>query len=114
MAVENRKVLYIKVLHSTVFIFMVVCLFYIVYCAISGTYNWELAVAMGTIFLEGAVLMLYRWQCPFTIWAERNGAKHGAVTDLFLPDWLAPHTFKIFGAIFAVSTVWLVIRYFLL
>jgi hypothetical protein len=114
MAVENSKVFFIKLLHSIVFLFMMVCLFYMIYCSVTGTYNIALVVAAGTIFVEAAILTFNRWRCPFTVWAENNGAKNGAVTHLFLPRWLAPHTFKIVGVLYAVSVVWLVIRYFLL
>ena len=109
----NKKVFIIKLIHSILFIFLVLCLFYILYCAIAGRYDWTLWVALGTILAEGLVLILNRWQCPLTNLAKKYGDEKGTVTDILLPGWLAPHTFKIFTVIFAAEVIWLGFGYLL-
>lgn len=106
------KIFAIKFVHSFVYLFMVACLVYILYCAIAGRYDWTLLIALVAIFLEGLALLLNRWRCPLTSLAERCGALNGAVTDIFLPDRLTRHTFKIATAVVIIELIWLAWGYF--
>jgi len=109
----NKQVFFIKLIHSIIFFIMVICLFYVLYGAFTKTYNEILLIALAAIFLEGLILLLNRWQCPLTNLAKRYGDKTGTITDIFLPAWLAPHTFKIFGALLAIGLVMLGFGYFI-
>ena len=106
------KIFIIKFVHSAVFIFMVACLAYILYCAAARRYDWTLLIALTAIFIEGLALLLNRWRCPLTTLAERHGAADGAVTDIFLPEWLTRHTFKISTVLVIIGLVWLAWGYF--
>ncbi len=108
----NGKIFTIKFIHSFIYLFMVACLVYILYCAIAGRYDWTLLIALVAIFFEGLALLLNRWRCPLTSLAERCGAVRGSVTDLFLPEWLTRHTFKIATATVIVELIWLAVGYF--
>lgn len=108
----NKKVFLIKSIHLTLFILMCVCLFYILYCAITGTYDWTLLTVIGIIILEGLSLVFNRCECPLTTLAEKYGAQKGSVTDIFLPAWCARNVFKFSTVLFAVELVWLSIGYF--
>ena len=108
----SKKIFVIKFIHSVIFIFMVACLFYILYCAIARRYDWTLLVALGAIFMEGLALLLNRWRCPLTTLAEKCGAANGAVTDIFLPEWLTKHTFKISTVLLIIELIWLAWGYF--
>ena len=109
----NKQVFFIKLIHSIIFFIMVICLFYVLYAAIIRKYDWILLIALAAIFLEGLVLLLNRWQCPLTNLAKRYGDETGTITDIFLPAWLSPHTFKIFGALLAIGLVMLGFGYFM-
>ena len=109
---RSKKVFIIKVVHSFIFLFMVACLLYILYCAIARRYDWTLLLALIAIFLEGLALLLNRWRCPLTTLAEKYGAANGAVTDIFLPDWCARHAFKISVVIVTIEVIWLAWGYF--
>lgn len=61
--------------------------------------------------LEGIILLVNHGRCPFTTLAEKYGAKNGAVTDLFLPGWLARNTFNIFTTLFICELLVLGFRY---
>ena len=91
---------------------MVACLVYILYCAIAGRYDWTLLAALIAIFIEGLALLLNRGRCPLTSLAEKYGAANGAVTDIFLPDWMTRHTFKVSMVLVAIELVWLAWGYF--
>ena len=47
------------------------------------------AVALGIALAESAVYVSNNQVCPLTPLAEELGSGHGAVADLFLPDWLS-------------------------
>ena len=108
----NKKVFFIRLGHSVVFIFMVSCILYVLFAAIARRYDWALLAALGAIFIEGVVLLLNRWRCPLTTLAEKHGAANGAVTDIFLPDWMTRHTFKISTELIIVEGIWRPIGYF--
>jgi len=108
----NTRIFAIKLVHSIIFIFMVACLGYILYCAAARRYDWTLLVALAAIFIEGLALLLNRGRCPLTTLAERWGAASGTVTDIFLPEWLTRHTFKISTVIVVIELVWLAWGYF--
>jgi len=104
---NEKRIFYIKLFHSIIFLFMVACLAYIFYCAVVGRYDWTLLVALSAIVFEGLVLLINRGRCPFTNLAEKYGDKHGAVTDLFFPMWCARHTFSVSTTLFIIELVWL-------
>jgi hypothetical protein len=108
----SNKVFAIKLFHSFIFLFMVACLVYVLYCAIAGRYDWTLLFALAAIFMEGLALLLNRWRCPLTTLAEKYGAANGAVTDIFLPGWLTRHTFIISTIVVIIELIWLAWGYF--
>ncbi len=109
---NKKKIVYIKLIHSVIFLFMVTCLVYIFYCAVVGRYDWMLLIALAAIFVEGIVLIINRWTCPFTKLAQKYGDENGAVTDLFIPTRYARHTFNVFTVIFIIELIWLAWGYF--
>jgi hypothetical protein len=110
--IENRTVLTIKAIHLTLFILMIISLFYTLYCAIAGVYNLLLLAAMIMIIIDGLSIALSKGRCPLTILAERHGAKNGAVTHLIVGKWAARYVFKFFIVLFIVELIWLGIGYF--
>ena len=109
---RNRKIFAVKLVHSVIFLFMVACLVYILYCAITGRYDWTLLIALIAISIEGLVLLVNHGQCPFTGLARKYGDPNGSVTDIFLPMWCARHTFKISMVVVTIELIWLAWGYF--
>ena len=112
MQTENRTVFTIKAIHLTLFILMIISLFYTLYGAIAGVYNWLLVAAMIMILIDGLSIALNRGRCPLTTLAERHGAANVAVTHLILPKWAARYVFKFFAVLFVIEIIWLGIGYF--
>ena len=112
MQIENKTVFTIKAIHITLFILMIISLFYALYCAIAGVYNWLLLAAMIMILIDGISIALNKGRCPLTTLAERHGAKNGAVTHLIVGPWAARYVFKFFIVLFIVEIIWLAIGYF--
>lgn len=112
MQIENKTAFTIKTVHLTLFILMIVSLFYTLYCAIAGIYNWILLAAMIMILIDGASIALNRGRCPLTTLAERHGAENGAVTHLIMGSWASRYVFKFFIVLFVIELIWLGIGYF--
>jgi hypothetical protein len=108
----KNKVLLIQVLHSLVFFYMAACLIYILYAGITMTFNWILLVAVASMVTEGVVVMFNQWRCPLTLLAEKYGAKKGTITDIFFPDFIARHVFRVSFPVLIVGLIYLVFRYF--
>ncbi|MDP3879267.1 MAG: hypothetical protein Q8Q07_03035 [Dehalococcoidales bacterium] len=102
----------LKYIHTIIFFFQAACLFYILYAGIVRAYNLLLLLAIGSILINGVMLMLNEWKCPLTTFAERHGAMKGSVTDIFLPDWIAPGVFRVAAVLFPAELVLLTFRYF--
>ncbi|AKG54209.1 hypothetical protein DGWBC_1579 [Dehalogenimonas sp. WBC-2] len=108
----SRSIFVIKAVHTAIFWFMIGCFAWNLYAAATGTFSWLLAVTYGSHILEGVALAFNNGTCPLRTMAEKHGAQNGAVTDIFLPQWLASRIF-IFGmGMFIVETAWLIISYF--
>ena len=52
-----------------------------------------------------------RWRCPLTLVAERYTTDRSANFDIFLPERLARWNKEIFGTLFLVGVVTLVLRW---
>lgn len=98
-------------LHIVIYVTMVTAVFFTLYCGIIGTRGPWLAVAIGLVFLEGAVLILNGWRCPLTNVAKRYGAAKGYVFEGLLSEKAADLTFPIFGTLFLLGLLLLAIRW---
>jgi len=107
----NRKVFFIKFVHSILFWLLTFCLFYILYGAITKTYDWTVLAAILIIFVEGMSLVFNHGRCPLTTLAEKYGAENGAVTHLFMPEWMARQVFRFFGVMFVIEIIWISVGY---
>lgn len=93
----------IKLLHTIVFWALSLCTVYALYSGIADCVTRWTWVAVVLLLLESIVLAASGWTCPLTILAERQGARRGSVTDIFLPKWLADRIFPICGTLYAVA-----------
>ena len=113
MKISSNKLFIIKLIHTTIFLFMSACVVYILYAGITRTYNWYLLTAISAVLIEGLVLIIYRWQCPLTELARKYGDTRGSVTDMFYPKWFVPHVFRFSTALFMIGLLVLGINYLL-
>jgi hypothetical protein len=107
----NPSAAQIRFFHALVFIVLMACLAYALYSAINDRITPWTWIAIGLIFVEGLILLYFKWQCPLTTWAENRGAKNGAVADLFLPKALADRLFPIYGVVYAVTVALIFLRW---
>lgn len=95
----------IKLVHSIVFWVLSLCTLYALYSGIADRVTAWTWVAVVLLLLESIVLAASGFTCPLTILAERQGARRGSVTDIFLPKWFADRIFPVCGTLYAVALV---------
>ena len=103
-------IFFIKLVHTAIFFIMTTCVIVLFYTGIMNRLSGWTIIALVLVFIEGIVLILNKWKCPLTIWAEKLGAENGSVTNIFLPRWLADRLFTICAPLFVISCLILIIR----
>ena len=109
---REKRLLQIKLLHTAIWLFFVVIIFYIVYSGITGNINGFTWIAIGLVIGEGLVLLLFKMFCPLTVIARQYSDSKKANFDIFLPEWLAKYNKEIFTSIYLLGVVLVLLRYF--
>jgi len=107
---QTQKLLTIKLIHTLIWVFFVVVIFYVMYSGITDNitvYTW---ISIGLIIGEGMVLLLFKLSCPLTVVARNYSDSRKDNFDIFLPNWLARHNKLIFTSIFVVGFIVVVYR----
>lgn len=107
---QERKLLLIKVVHTLVWVFYNVVIFYLLYAVIVGRIDKWVWICLGLIVLEGLVLLLFRQMCPITVIARRYSSSTKDNFDIFLPNWLARYNKAIYTTIVVMSVLILLYR----
>ena len=100
----------IKLGHTVVWAFFVACILAIpIYTAKS-----EFGIAAfftAVVAVEVAVLMLNRMQCPLTAIAARHTDDRRPNFDIYLPEWLARNNKQVFGSLYVLAVLFLLVRW---
>lgn len=99
---NNAKLTLIKSIHTLIWIFFNVVIFYMLYAAIINKLDIWLWLGYGLIGLEVIVLLIFKWFCPLTIIARRYSDSTQENFDIFLPNWLAKNNKLIYTLILTV------------
>lgn len=110
---NEAKLRLIKFMHTLIWVFFNLVIFYIVYAVFTGRIDVYLWICYGLIILEGVTLAVFRLYCPLTVWARRysDSTKHNF--DIYLPEWLAKYNKTIYTTIVAIPTVYLIFKNFI-
>jgi hypothetical protein len=104
------KLTLIKTIHTAIWIFFNVVIFYMLYAALANKIDRWLWIGYGLIVLEAIVLLAFKWYCPLTVWARRYSDSTEANFDIYLPNWLAKYNKLIYTGIMVVIIVLTVVR----
>ena len=99
----DTKLLLIKFLHTVIWAFLVLVIFYILYSGIIDRVNCFTWIAISLIIVEGIVLLIHKWHCPLTQIAKKYTDDRVVGFDIFLPGWLAKHNKSIFTFLYAIG-----------
>lgn len=101
---NERSLRAIKLAHTLIWVFFVVCIAAIPISASTGRLATAAAL-IGIVFLEVLVLAFNGWRCPLTDVAGRYTEQRRDNFDIYLPEWLARHNKIIFGMLYVTGVV---------
>lgn len=110
MLSRSGKLILIKIIHTLIWIFFVTVIFYIVYSGVTNRVNLLTWLCIGLVFLEGAVLLIFKMACPLTLVARKFSDSQKDNFDIYLPNWLAKYNKIIFTSIFTIGVVLAIYR----
>lgn len=102
---KETKLILVKLLHTLVWLFFNVVIFYMLYAVISNKIDIWLWIGYGLVLLEGLVLLLFRFYCPLTLIARKYSDSTKENFDIYLPNWLAKYTKLIYTSIMVLITI---------
>ncbi len=106
----NQRLFTIKVIHTIVWVFFVVMIFYILYAGIADKIGILVWFAISLVVIEGIVLLINGWKCPLTILGQNYTDDTDAGFDIFLPKWLAKNNKVIFTTIYFLGVAIVIYR----
>jgi hypothetical protein len=106
----KTKLTIIKTIHTAIWVFFNVVIFYLLYAVIADKIDKWVWICLGLILLEGIVLLVFKKMCPVTLVARKYSDSTKSNFDIFLPAWLAKYNKLIYSIIVAISIVILAYR----
>lgn len=101
----------IKLIHTLVWVFFNVVLFYLLYAAIIGKIDKWIWIGLSLIAFEIIILLVFRMMCPLTLIARKYSDSTKDNFDIYLPNWLARHNKLIYSIILGIILVILFFRW---
>lgn len=95
-----NKLVLIKLIHTLIWIFFNVVLFYLFYAVMINKIDRWVWIGIGLILLEGLVLAAFKTMCPITIIARKYSDSTKDNFDIYLPNWLARNNKLIYTTFF--------------
>ncbi|CAN1211313.1 DUF2784 domain-containing protein [Tumidithrix helvetica PCC 7403] len=99
----QTKLKLIKILHTAIWIFFNFVIFYMLYAAIVNKLDRWLWIGYGFGFLEGLILLTFKFHCPLNLMARKYANSTKDNFDIYLPTGLAKYTKLIYTTIFLRS-----------
>jgi hypothetical protein len=107
---QQTKLKLVKLIHTLIWIFFNIVIFYMLYAVIAGKIDIWLWAGFGLVALEGLTLLVFKFYCPLTLVARKYSNSQKDNFDIYLPNWLAKYTKLIYTSIMGVITVLTVFR----
>ena len=107
---DSEKLFAIKLVHTVIWLFFVLVIFYILYSGITDQVSSFTYIAIGLVIVEGIVLLLFKMFCPLTVVARKYSTSKKDNFDIFLPNWLARYNKIIFTTIYLIGVLIVLIR----
>ena len=104
------KLTLVKTIHTIIWIFYNVVIFYLLYAVIAGKIDKWVWIGLGLFLFEAFVLLIFKMKCPLTLIARRYSDSEMHNFDIYLPNWLAKHNLKIYISILVIIILILIYR----
>lgn len=99
---NETKLILIKTVHTLVWLFFNVVIFYMLYAVIVNKLDLWLWIGYGLFVLEGITLLVFKFFCPLTIIARKYSDSSRANFDIYLPHWLAKYNKLIYTSLLGI------------
>jgi hypothetical protein len=96
------KLVTIKIIHTIIWLFFNVVLFYMAYAVIVNKIDKYVWIGIALILGEGIVLVVFNKICPLTIIARKYSDSNKDNFDIYLPNWLAKYNKLIYTSFFII------------
>lgn len=107
---DGSKLIVVKALHTLVWIFFNVVIFYFLYAVIIDNIDKWVWICLGLIGAEACILLVFGNVCPITIVAKNYSHSSNDNFDIYLPNWLARYNKLIYSAIVITGIAILIYR----
>ena len=104
------KLTLIKIIHTIIWVFFNVVLFYMAYAVIVNKIDRLVWIGVALIILEGVVLLIFSKMCPLTIIARKYSGSAKDNFDIYLPNGLAKYNKQIYTTFFIIIVCGLIYR----
>ena len=106
----HAPLIFIKIVHTVIWLFFNAVLFYLFYAVITNKIDKWVWIGLGSFFMEGIVLLMFKNSCPLTIIARKYSDSSRDNFDIYLPEWLARYNKLIYTSLLGVIILILVYR----
>lgn len=108
----GSKLTLIKTVHTAIWVFYNIVIFYLLYAVIAGKIDKWIWIGLGLFLFEAIVLLIFKMKCPLTIIARRYSNSDKDNFDIYIPNWLARHNKMIYFSILVIIILILIYRLF--
>ena len=102
---SETKLIIIKSIHTLIWLFFNVVIFYMLYAVIVNKLDIWLWIGYGLFVLEGITLLVFKFFCPLTIIARKYSDSTKANFDIYIPNWLAKYNKTIYTSILVIIII---------
>lgn len=102
---SETKLIIIKSIHTLIWLFFNVVIFYMLYAVIVNKLDIWLWIGYGLFVLEGITLLVFKFFCPLTIIARKYSNSTKANFDIYIPNWLAKYNKTIYTSILVIIII---------
>jgi uncharacterized BrkB/YihY/UPF0761 family membrane protein len=102
---SESKLIWIKILHTAIWVFFNGVIFYMLYAVIVNKIDKWVWICLGLIVLEGLVLLVFNAVCPVTLVARKYSESQADNFDIYLPNWLAKNNKLIYTTIVVIAVL---------
>jgi hypothetical protein len=106
----TTKLILIKLLHTLIWVFFNVVIFYLLYAVIINKIDIWLWTGFALVGAEAVVLIIFKNTCPVTIAARKYSNSTRSNFDIYLPEWIARYNKLIYSLIMFMIICLLVFR----
>jgi len=104
------KLRLIKSIHTVIWLFFNVVIFYMLYAVIVNKLDKWLWIGYSLVGLEGLTLLIFKMACPLTLMARNYSSSTKNNFDIYLPNWLAKYTKLIYTGILIFISILTICR----